>query len=56
MSRKFCHHSPPPHWRAFRSLSLSASQPQAQNTQYKITVNKERLINAAERAAELAHA
>src|SRR5262245_51640996 len=27
-------------------LAISASQPQAQNTTYKITVNKERLINA----------
>jgi alcohol dehydrogenase (cytochrome c) len=27
-------------------LALSASQPQAQNTTYKITVNKERLLNA----------
>ena len=28
-------------------LALTASQPQAQNTQYKITVNKERLLNAS---------
>ena len=27
-------------------LALSASQPQAQNTQYKMTVNQDRLINA----------